>query len=72
LVGSGSADGFLTYVMPYIEGETLRDRLTRETQFAIDEAVKITTEVADALDYAPRRRQYPVESEPEPPSWADP
>jgi len=45
---------FLFYVMPYIEGETLRDKLTRETQLSIDEAVKITTEVADALNYAHR------------------
>jgi tRNA A-37 threonylcarbamoyl transferase component Bud32 len=54
LFDSGSADGFLYYVMPYIEGETLRDKLDRETQLGIDEAVKITTEVADALDYAHR------------------
>jgi len=54
LFDSGEADGFLYYVMPYIEGETLRDKLNRETQFSIDEAVKITTEVADALDYAHR------------------
>jgi len=54
LFDSGSADGFLYYVMPYIEGETLRDKLTRETQLGIDEAVKITSEVADALDYAHR------------------
>jgi len=54
LFDSGSADGFLFYVMPYIEGETLRDRLSRETQLGIDEAVRITTEVADALDYAHR------------------
>jgi serine/threonine-protein kinase len=40
--------------MPYIEGETLREKLHRETQLSIDEAVKITTEVADALDYAHR------------------
>jgi len=46
---------FLYYVMPYIEGETLRDKLTRETQLSIDEAVKITSEVADALDYAHRQ-----------------
>ncbi len=51
---SGDADGFLYYVMPYIEGETLRDKLNRESQLSIDEAVKITTEVADALDYAHR------------------
>ena len=45
---------FLFYVMPYIEGETLRDKLNRETQLGIEEAVRITTEVADALDYAHR------------------
>jgi serine/threonine-protein kinase len=45
---------FLFYVMPYIEGETIRDRLNRETQLGIDEAVRITREVADALDYAHR------------------
>jgi Tol biopolymer transport system component len=55
LFDSGEADGFLYYVMPYIEGETLRDRLNRETQLGIEEAVRITTEVADALGYAHRR-----------------
>ncbi len=54
LFDSGQADGFLYYVMPYVEGETLRDKLNRETQLGIDEAVRITTEVADALDYAHR------------------
>jgi hypothetical protein len=54
LFDSGSADGFLYYVMPYIQGETLRTKLDREKQLGIDEAVKITTEVADALDYAHR------------------
>jgi tRNA A-37 threonylcarbamoyl transferase component Bud32 len=54
LFDSGQADGFLYYVMPYIEGETLRDTLDRETQLGIDEAVRIATEVADALDYAHR------------------
>jgi serine/threonine-protein kinase len=54
LFDSGQADGFLYYVMPYIEGETLRDKLDRETQFSIDEAVRVATEVADALDYAHR------------------
>ncbi len=54
LFDSGTADGFLFYVMPYIEGETLRSKLTRETQLGIDQAVSITTEVADALDYAHR------------------
>jgi len=55
LFDSGEADSFLYYVMPYIEGETLRAKLDRETQFDIDEAVTITAEVADALDYAHRQ-----------------
>jgi tRNA A-37 threonylcarbamoyl transferase component Bud32 len=52
LFDSGEADGFLYYVMPYIRGETIREKLDRETQFGIEEAVRITTEVADALQYA--------------------
>ncbi len=54
LFDSGEAGGFLYYVMPYIEGETIRDRLNRETQLGVEEAVRITVEVADALDYAHR------------------
>ena len=54
LFDSGTADGFLFYVMPFIDGETLRSKLNRETQLGIDEAVKITVAVADALDYAHR------------------
>jgi len=54
LFDSGTADGFLFYVMPFIKGETLRDRLNRETQLGVDEAVRIAREVADALDYAHR------------------
>ncbi len=50
--GRGMPHPFLYYVMPFIDGETLRDKLNRETQLGIDEAVKITTDVADALDYA--------------------
>jgi serine/threonine-protein kinase len=50
----GRSDEFLFYVMPYIQGETLRDKLDRETQLGIEEAVRIATEVADALDYAHR------------------
>ena len=49
-----TADGFLYYVMPYIQGETLREKLNRETQLGVDEAVRIAREVADALDYAHR------------------
>jgi eukaryotic-like serine/threonine-protein kinase len=55
LFDSGTADGFLFYVMPFIDGETLRAKLDRETQLGIDEAVRLTTAVADALDYAHRR-----------------
>jgi eukaryotic-like serine/threonine-protein kinase len=54
LFDSGTAGGFLYYVMPYIEGETLRGKLDRETQLGIDEAVGITVSLADALDYAHR------------------
>ncbi len=52
---AGETDGgtpFLYYVMPYVEGETLRDKLDRETQLPIEEAVKIAAEVADALHHA--------------------
>ncbi len=52
LFDSGEADGFLFYVMPYIEGETLRDRLDRERQLPIDEALRIATAVANALHTA--------------------
>jgi serine/threonine-protein kinase len=54
LFDSGEAGGFLFYVMPYVEGESLRDRLDRERQLPIDEAVRIATAVAQALDYAHR------------------
>ena len=54
LFDSGEADGFVFYVMPYMEGESLRDRLDREHQLPVDEAVKITTDLAEALDYAHR------------------
>ena len=54
LFDSGAADSFLFYVMPFIEGESLRDRLTREKQLPIGDAVRIATEVAGALDYAHR------------------
>ena len=50
LLVSGTADGFLFYVMPYIQGETIREKLNRETQCGVDEAVRIAREVADALD----------------------
>lgn len=49
---SGSAEGFLYYVMPYMEGESLRDRLQREPQLPLADALQIGREVADALSYA--------------------
>src|SRR5438477_519884 len=49
---SGEAAGFLYYVMPYIESESLRDRLEREGQLPLEEALRITREVASALAYA--------------------
>jgi eukaryotic-like serine/threonine-protein kinase len=52
LFDSGTADSFLFYVMPFIEGETLRDKLNRETQLGVDESVRIAREVLDALEYA--------------------
>ena len=55
LFDSGEADGFLFYVMPYVEGETLRDRIDREHQLPVDEAVRIATNVAETLDYAHRQ-----------------
>jgi serine/threonine-protein kinase len=52
----GSGDGtFLYYVMPYVEGETVRDRISREKQLPVADAVRITIEVASALDYAHRQ-----------------
>jgi serine/threonine protein kinase len=48
----GAAEGLLYYTMPYVEGESLRGRLSREKQLPLDEALRITREVADALGYA--------------------
>ncbi len=52
LYDSGAAGGLLFYVMPWVEGESLRDRLVREKQLPIEEALRITREVGDALSYA--------------------
>jgi serine/threonine protein kinase/Tol biopolymer transport system component len=52
LFDSGEAEGLLFYVMPFVEGESLRKRLDREHQLPIDEALRITLAVASALDYA--------------------
>jgi eukaryotic-like serine/threonine-protein kinase len=54
LFDSGSAGGLLYYVMPFIDGESLRGRLNREKQLPVDEAVAITRAAAAALDYAHR------------------
>ena len=52
LFDSGEAEGLLFYVMPYVEGESLRHRISREKQLPIDEAVRIAVAVAGALEYA--------------------
>jgi serine/threonine-protein kinase len=52
LFDSGSADGLLWYAMPFIEGETLRSRLSREGRLPVDEAVRLVREMADALEHA--------------------
>ncbi|MFL5506079.1 MAG: protein kinase domain-containing protein, partial [Gemmatimonadales bacterium] len=52
---SGEVDGLLYYVMPYIEGETLKDRLAREGALAPDEALRLAREIAEALAYAHKR-----------------
>ena len=49
LFDSCEADGFLYYVTPYIEGESLREKLDREHQLPVDEAVRLTTDIATAL-----------------------
>jgi len=53
---SGEADGFLYYVMPYVEGESLRERLEREQLLPVDEAVHHARSIASALDYAHRQQ----------------
>ncbi len=52
LFDSGEADGFLFYVMPYVEGESLRERIEKEHQLPLEEALKIAANVAAALQYA--------------------
>src|SRR5262249_33321401 len=54
LFDSGEADGLLFYVMPFVDGESLRARLERERQLPVDEAIRMATAVAGALDYAHR------------------
>jgi tetratricopeptide (TPR) repeat protein/tRNA A-37 threonylcarbamoyl transferase component Bud32 len=52
LIDSGEANGMLYYVLPYVRGESLRHKLTRERQLSLEEALAITRQVASALDYA--------------------
>jgi serine/threonine-protein kinase len=59
LIDSGEADGVLYYVLPYVRGESLRQKITRERQLSIEEALAITHQVASALDYAHRRGHPP-------------
>jgi serine/threonine protein kinase/Tfp pilus assembly protein PilF len=55
LFDSGEVNGFLYYVMPYVEGESLRERLDRDGKLGIEEAVRLTQGIASALDYAHRQ-----------------
>jgi eukaryotic-like serine/threonine-protein kinase len=55
LFDSGETDGLLYYVMPYIEGQTLRSRLAREQQLPIEETVRLVALMAGALDFAHAR-----------------
>jgi len=55
LYDSGEADGVLFYVMPYVEGESLRDKLNRERQLSLEETLDLTRAIASALDYAHKR-----------------
>src|SRR5512141_1310532 len=52
---SGQADGLLFYVMPYVTGEALRQRIERDQQLPLEDALRITREIADALDHAHRQ-----------------
>ena len=54
LIDSGESEGFVWYVLPYVRGESLRQKLTREQQLSIEETVRIATQVASALEYAHR------------------
>ena len=65
LYDSGEADGFLYYVMPLVEGESLRDRIEQAKQLSIEEAVQVATEVAAALDYAHRHEVVHRDIKPE-------
>jgi serine/threonine protein kinase/tetratricopeptide (TPR) repeat protein len=55
LIDSGNVDGTLFYIMPFVRGESLRAKLTREKQLSVDEALNIARQIASALDYAHRQ-----------------
>jgi serine/threonine protein kinase/Flp pilus assembly protein TadD len=65
LFDSGEAEGFLYYVMPYVEGESLREKLDRDQQLSIDEAVHHGRAIASALDYAHRQNVVHRDIKPE-------
>ena len=65
LFDSGEIEGFLYYVMPYVEGESLRERLERENQLPIDEAIRHAFSIASALDYAHRQNVIHRDVKPE-------
>jgi serine/threonine protein kinase len=65
LFDSGEADGRVFFTMPFVEGESLRERLRRERRLSIDEALRITGEVASALEYAHARRVVHRDIKPE-------
>ncbi|MFL5401193.1 MAG: protein kinase domain-containing protein [Gemmatimonadales bacterium] len=65
VLASGEGPGLVWYTMPYVDGETLRDRLRRETQLPVGVALKIAGEVADALDYAHRHNVVHRDIKPE-------
>src|SRR5512134_3987924 len=65
LFDSGEAEGLLYYVMPFVEGESLRARLDREKQLPVDEAVAIARQIASALDYAHARNVIHRDLKPE-------
>src|SRR5580765_1889486 len=65
LIDSGEVNGTAYYVMPYVEGESLRDRLNRERLLPITDAVRLATEIASALDYAHRHHVIHRDIKPE-------